>query len=85
MKIIGLPGEVFCQYGLMLRKEHALLFTLGYSGGAIDYLPTKCAFEDATDYACYNAPKIYAPLFPFRQDLEDVVLNGCHAVLAELA
>lgn len=84
IKIIGLPGEVFCQYGLTLRKKHAPLFTFGYSGGNIGYLPTKCAFEDPTNYACYNAPKFYSPLFPFTRDLEDIVLCESNSILAKI-
>ena len=83
LKILGVPGEVFCQYGLNLQKVIPLLFTFGYSGGNICYLPTKDAYQNPNDYACYLAPKLYG-LFPFSPEVETIFLESCKRVITEL-
>lgn len=83
LKILGLPGEIFCRYGLRLRETWPLLVTLGYSGGNMGYFPTASAYQTEDDYACYGAPKIYG-LFPFSPEIEDIVVNACLNTLASL-
>lgn len=83
LKILGLPGEVFCEIGLKLREERPLLFTLGLSGGNIGYLPTEIAYQSEFDYACYQAPKYYH-YFPFTPELEKVIVNTSEEILASL-
>ena len=80
VKILGLPGEVFCRYALRLRKRYPQLFTFGYSGGNVGYLPTKGAYTITNDYACYLAPKIYG-LVPFAPAIENLILNASKEVL----
>ncbi len=82
VRILGLPGEVFSAYSLKLAERLRLpLMTVGYSGGNIGYLPTADAYDNATDYACYQAPKFYG-LFPFDRELETVLLEECDRIFA---
>jgi len=83
LQVLGVPGEVFCRYGLRLQERRPSLFTFGYTGGNIGYLPTSEAYQTADDYACYGAPKCYR-LFPFSRDVEDTVLKKCNEVLTDL-
>jgi len=83
LKILGLPGEVFCRYGLKLRRSWPALITAGYANGDIGYLPTRRAFGTPDDYACYFAPKFYA-LFPFSPAIETILLRESRSLLASL-
>ncbi|MHB9024759.1 MAG: neutral/alkaline non-lysosomal ceramidase N-terminal domain-containing protein [Armatimonadota bacterium] len=83
VKIIALPGEVFCSYGLRLRETHPQLLTFGYANGSIGYFPTEDAFQDPGDYAAYSSPQFYS-IYPFTPDLERLVLEECENLLAEL-
>ncbi|MGC8977575.1 MAG: hypothetical protein ACP5OB_08175 [Candidatus Ratteibacteria bacterium] len=74
IKIIGYPGEVFCEIGLKLRKKYGPLFLFGYSNGDIGYIPTKKAYKNKKDYACYLAPKVYN-YFPFKSEIEKIFLK----------
>jgi hypothetical protein len=75
MRLLGLPGEVFCGYGLKLRKRFPALMTAGLANGDIGYLPTRRAFISSADYACYFAPKFYS-LFPFSPAVEPTLLGA---------
>jgi len=79
-KIIALPGEVFCGFGLNLSKEFPSLMTVGYANGNIGYLPQAKAYEDTGDYACYCAPRFYT-VFPFTSDLERIFMKESRGVL----
>ncbi|MDD3927760.1 MAG: neutral/alkaline non-lysosomal ceramidase N-terminal domain-containing protein [bacterium] len=80
IKMLCLPGEVFCNYGLRLHEEQPSLITIGYANGNIGYLPTTDAYADAGDYACYGAPKFYN-LFPFAAEIESILLAEGRALL----
>lgn len=83
LKILGLPGEVFCGYGLRLRRSWPALMTAGYANGDVGYLPTRRAYGTPDDYACYFAPKFYA-LFPFSPAVETILLRESRSLLASL-
>lgn len=74
LRLLGLPGEVFCGYGLKLQKRWSALMTAGLANGDVGYLPTRRAFDTARDYACYFAPKFYS-LFPFSPAVETLLLR----------
>lgn len=74
LRMVCLPGEVFCEYGIRLRKRYPALLTIGYANGVIGYIPTKRAYRKENDYACYIAPKIYN-LFPFLPEIEDILMK----------
>jgi hypothetical protein len=80
LKILGLPGEVFCGYGLALQKTWPALMTAGYAGGNVGYLPTRKAYRAPNDYACSCAPKFYA-VFPFSPETESVLFRESRKLL----
>ncbi|MCX7795250.1 MAG: hypothetical protein N2380_01825 [bacterium] len=80
VKIIGIPGEVFCQYGLKLRERYPMMLTFGYTNGLVGYIPVKDAYKNREDYAAYIAPKIFN-VFPFSLDIEDIILNEAFKIL----
>jgi hypothetical protein len=81
LRLLGIPGEVFCRYGLELRKRWPDLMTAGYANGDIGYLPTQRAFKKEKDYACYFAPKFYA-LFSFSPAIESILLRESREILS---
>jgi hypothetical protein len=83
MKILGLPGEVFCGLGLKMRPKWPSLMTAGYVDGNIGYLPTREAFRTPNDYACYCAPKFYST-FGFTPAVEVVLLKASDRLLSSL-
>ena len=82
LKILSLPGEVFCEYGNRLMEEYSSLFTFGYANGVIGYIPTKDAYQDENDYACYLAPKFYGNLFPFQDKIEEIFIKESKSLLS---
>ena len=83
LKILGLPGEVSCRYGLTLRRSWPALITAGYANGDVGYLPTRQAYGTPDDYACYFAPKFYA-IFPFSPAIETILLRESRSLLESL-
>jgi hypothetical protein len=83
MKILGLPGEVFCGLGLKMRSKWPSLMTIGYADGNIGYLPTREAYRTPNDYACYCAPKFYST-FGFAPAVEAVLLKAASRLLSSL-
>lgn len=83
LRLLGLPGEVFCGYGLKLQKEWPALMTAGLANGDVGYLPTRRAFGTVRDYACYFAPKFYS-LFPFSPAVETLLLRAGRDLLGSV-
>jgi hypothetical protein len=83
MRLLGVPGEVFCEYSTALRASRPTLFTVGYAGGCVGYIPTSEAYDHASDYAAYAAPRFYH-LFPFQRTVQQVVMTACERVLARV-
>ena len=78
-----MPGEVFCEYDLNLRKKFPVLLTIGYANGCVGYLPVENAYKKENDYACYLAPKIF-DLFPFRTEVEEIILKETTDLLFQI-
>jgi len=57
--IVGLPGEVFVEYALNLKKMRPNTFVAGYANGNVGYVPTASAFPDG-GYEVDLAYKLYA-------------------------
>lgn len=66
--IVGVPGELFVEFGLQIKEQGALRQTLiaGFANGNIGYIPTRAAYgeggyevEDA--YRYYGYPTALAP------------------------
>ncbi|NLG27660.1 MAG: hypothetical protein GX557_07090 [Chloroflexi bacterium] len=83
LRLLGVPGEVFSEYSTALRASRPTLFTVGYAGGCVDYIPTDEAYDHAGDYAAYAAPRFYH-LFPFQRTVQQVVMTACERVLARV-
>ena len=80
----ALPGELFSEIGLKLRRGRDPLVPVGYANGNIGYVPSDRDFRDRTDYACYCAPMFYE-LFPFEPGVERTLLKAARRVLRPVA
>lgn len=84
LALIGMPGEVFAEYGLWIRGESPFPYTmvLGNVGAELGYLPTETAFSEGgyepTSYI-YFCEQGYAA------EIESALLSGSRALLETLA
>jgi len=83
LKMLALPGEIFCGIGLKLQKALGPFVPIGYANGSIGYVPSRRAYRDPADYACYCAPMFYQG-FPFTPDIEGIILRASRGVLKEV-
>ena len=60
--VVGLPGEVFCEFGLQLKRRSPAAHTLvvELANDAIGYLPTREAFAQG-GYEVTAGSTLYAP------------------------
>jgi hypothetical protein len=82
LRLVGFPGETFCEYGMRLRVRHPALMVFGHCGGNVGYLPMRSAYETEGDYACYLASKLYG-LYPFAPGIEETLLREAEGALGE--
>ena len=80
LKMIGLPGEVFCGIGLRLQEAYRPVIPVGLANGNVGYLPTKSTYEKPDDYACSCAPKI-SSVFPFSRETETLLVRESCSLL----
>lgn len=80
VRLAGLPGEVFTDFGPALRRGRDPLFPVGFANGDIGYIPTRRAYADPTDYAAWCAPMFYQ-LFPFREDAGERLVATVNRIL----
>ncbi len=83
LRIVGFPGETFCEYGVRLREKYPALMVFGHSAGNVGYLPMREAFEEPEDYACYLASKLYG-LYAFAPEVEEVLRREAEGALGEV-
>jgi len=83
LRLLALPGEVFCGIGLNLRKAFAPLVTIGYANGYIGYIPSREAYRNRTDYACYFAP-MFTQVFPFTPEIEGLIVRESRRILKSI-
>ncbi len=83
LRIVGFPGETFCEYGVRLRQDFPTLMGWGHCGGNVGYLPTREAFGVQDDYACYLASKLYG-LYPFAPGVQEVLLREAEGALEDI-
>jgi len=81
LRIVALPGEPFTRIGARIREACPGAWVVGYANGSIGYLPTREAYDDPADYACWCAPRL-TTLVPFEPGLEDVLVRESCAALA---
>ncbi|MBT3377666.1 MAG: hypothetical protein HN742_42220 [Lentisphaerae bacterium] len=79
MAIVGLPGEVFCEFGLDIKAKspaaHTMVFEL--ANDAIGYLPTREAFPQG-GYEVVPGSTRYAP------DAGEKLAQAAHRLLSDL-
>ena len=78
--IVGLPGEVFVEYALNLKKMRPNVMVSAYTNGNVGYVPTESAFPDG-GYEVDFAYKLYAEQ-RFSPSVEKVILSAGARVLA---
>ena len=83
-KVVGLPGEIFCELGIELKSRFPGVFTAGYAGGNVGYVCTEITYENPEDYACYLAPKFYN-IFPFQKRTARVLLEAADGLIRQLS
>lgn len=83
LRLVGFPGETFCEYGVWLRQRYPALMVLGHSGGNVGYLPVRSAYGNEDDYACYLASKLYG-LYPFTPGIQDLLMREAEGALEDL-
>jgi neutral ceramidase len=83
VRLAGLPGEVFSEYGPALRRSRDPLFPVGFANGVVGYIPTRRAYSDPTDYAAWCAPMFYR-LFPFQPDAGARLMIRARSLLGRL-
>lgn len=72
--LVGLPGEVFVDYALALKKVRPNVMVSGYTNGNVGYVPAKYAFAEG-GYEVDLAYKLYAEQM-FKPEIEDVILDA---------
>jgi hypothetical protein len=80
VRLAGLPGEVFTDFGPALRRGRDPLLPIGFANGDVGYIPTRRAFSDPTDYAAWCAPMFYQ-IFPFRPDAGSLLVGRLRRLL----
>jgi len=80
LTLVALDGEVFCEYGLNLRRmlQPATTIVLGYSNGVVTYLPTAKAIRDGGYEP--NAFRWWRLPGPFTPEAEAMVLKSAAAL-----
>jgi hypothetical protein len=72
--LIGLPGEVFVEYALQLKRMRPNVMVSGYTNGNVGYVPTREAFAEG-GYEVDLAYKLYAEQM-FTPEVEQVILSA---------
>lgn len=78
--IVGLPGEVFVEYALNLKKMRPNVMVSAYTNGNVGYVPTESAFPDG-GYEVDFAYKLYAEQ-KLSPSVEKVILSAGERLLA---
>ena len=76
--IVGLPGEVFVEYALNIKKMRPNTFVAGYANGNVGYVPTAAAFPDG-GYEVDLAYKLYSEQ-KLSPAVEEVILDSARKV-----
>ena len=74
--LAGIPGEVFVDVGLGIKKgsSYKNTFVAGYTNGDIGYMPTKKAFQEG-GYETHYAYMLYG-IYPVDQDVAEKMINS---------
>jgi len=81
--IAAIPGEVFCEFSLAIRKMNkANVMVVGYANGNIGYVPTAEAFAEG-GYETHNAYKYYG-IKMIGPESEGIILGAMKELVAEV-
>ena len=79
--IVGLPGEVFIEYALQIKKFKPNVFVAGYANGNVGYVPTAAAFKEG-GYEVDLAYKLYGEQM-LSPEVEGMILSAGAGLLNE--
>ncbi|MHB0876878.1 MAG: neutral/alkaline non-lysosomal ceramidase N-terminal domain-containing protein [Anaerolineae bacterium] len=84
MALIGMPGEIFAEYGIWVRGDSKLPYTmvLGNVGAEMGYFPTETAFSEG---GYEPSSHIYFCEQGYASEIEGSLLDGARTILADLA
>ncbi|MDP6438928.1 MAG: hypothetical protein QGH74_04760 [Candidatus Brocadiia bacterium] len=82
LRIVGLPGEIFCRIAAPFQAR-AAAFTFGFCGGNVGYIPTADAYDEPGDYAAWDAPRFYG-IFPYSPRVAHAVIEAGLSVLKQV-
>ena len=81
--ILAIPGEVFCEIGLAIKKmSKSDIMVVGYANGNIGYIPTAEAYREG-GYEVEHAFKRYG-LKMIGPKSEEIILGAARSLLAEV-
>ena len=74
--LAGIPGEVFVEIGLEIKKKSPFQHTyaVAHTNGCIGYMPTREAFQEG-GYETHTAYKLYG-IYPMDQDVAEKMINS---------
>lgn len=74
--LAGIPGEVFVEIGLGIKKDSPFKHTyaVAHTNGDIGYMPTRKAFDEG-GYETHMAYKLYG-IYPMDQDVAEKMINS---------
>ena len=78
--IVGLPGEVFIEYALQIKKLKPHVMVAGYANGNVGYVPTAAAFKDG-GYEVDLAYKLYGEQM-LAPRAEKIILSAAERLLS---
>jgi glutamate-1-semialdehyde aminotransferase len=84
LALVGIPGELFTEFGIRLRQASILphTFVITQANGSVGYLPSSAAYERKT-YEAVHCPR-YLGLHAFAPNVGQVVADAALALLRQL-
>ena len=81
--VLGVPGELFCEFGLAIRQSNpAPLLLATLTNGAWGYFPSRLAFEKKT-YEAAHCPRYLGTYF-YTESVAETLQNAAIKLLADL-
>ncbi|MBD3185162.1 hypothetical protein GF312_22975 [Candidatus Poribacteria bacterium] len=83
--IVGIPGEVFVDIGLSIKKDSPFnhTFVTGYTNGCIGYMPTQKAFQEG-GYETHSAYMLYG-IYPVDQNVANKIIKTSLKLMQRLS
>lgn len=87
LTLVALAGEVVVDYDLRLKREYGTekedLIVAGYSNEVMCYIPTRRILGEG-GYEPVESMVYYGLPGPFRDDVEETIVEGVHSVMARV-